>query len=182
MEERGRPDREQGFEFSLGSQVISSKDLSLTVDFNGSTLNNTIKGLPISELYSGSISGPGLSGVNANIYKNGYAAGSFLLIKHLGYDKDGKDIFEDKKQDGIINADDRQIFPGAIPKFNYGLNSQLRYKTLDFGFSFIGQTGGYLFNNTALDLSINNLKTDRILVGQKLKIPAGDAADATTAP
>jgi LysM repeat protein len=28
----------------------------------------------------------------------------------------------------------------------------------------------------------NNLKTDRILVGQKLKVPAGDAADATTAP
>jgi len=151
----------KGFEFTLGSQLISTKDLSLTVDVNGSILNNTIKGLPVSELYSGSISGPGLSGVNANIYKNGYAAGSFFMLKHLGYDQQGKDIFQDKKADGIINADDRQIFPGAIPKFNFGLNSQLRYKTLDLGVSFIGQTGGYLFNNTALDLSINNLKTDR---------------------
>ncbi|AEV96456.1 SusC/RagA family TonB-linked outer membrane protein [Niastella koreensis] len=151
----------KGVEFTLGSQLINTKDLSWTVDVNGATLKNTIKDLPVSQLFSGNISGPGLSGVNANIYKNGYAAGSFFLIKHLGYDKDGKDIFEDKKQDGIINADDRQIFPGAIPKFNYGLNSQLRYKTLDLGFSFIGQTGGYLFNNTALDLSINNLKTDR---------------------
>jgi iron complex outermembrane receptor protein len=151
----------KGFEFTLGSQLISTKDLSLEVDVNGSTLKNTIKDLPVSELYSGSISGPGLSGVNANIYKNGYAAGSFFMLKHLGYDQQGKDIFEDKKADGIINADDRQIFPGAIPKFNFGLNSQLRYKTLDLGVSFIGQTGGYLFNNTALDLSINNLKTDR---------------------
>jgi len=151
----------KGIEFTLGSQIINTKDLGWTVDVNGATLKNTIKDLPVSQLFSGNISGPGLSGVNANIYKNGYAAGSFFLIKHLGYDKNGKDIFEDKKQDGIINADDRQIFPGAIPKFNYGLNSQLRYKTLDLGFSFIGQTGGYLFNNTALDLSINNLTTDR---------------------
>lgn len=151
----------RGFEFMLGSQLISKKDLSLTVDANGSTLKNTIKGLPISELYSGSISGPGLSGVNANIYKNGYAAGSFFMLKHLGYDQNGKDIFEDKNKDGIINAADRQIFPGAIPTFNYGFNSQLRYKTLDLGVSFIGQTGGYLFNNTALELNINNLSTDR---------------------
>ena len=151
----------KGFEFTLGSQLISTKDLSWTVDVNGSTLNNTIKGLPISELYSGSISGPGLSGVTANIYKNGYAAGSFFMLKHLGYDKNGKDIFEDKNGDGIINSADREIFPGAIPKFNYGFNSQLRYKTLDLGVSFIGQTGGYLFNNTALELNINNLSTDR---------------------
>jgi iron complex outermembrane receptor protein len=151
----------KGFEFSLGSQLISTKDLSLTVDVNGSTITNTIKNLPVSELFSGSISGPGLSGVNANIYKSGYAAGSFYILKHLGYDQQGKDIFEDKDKNGIINADDRQIFPGAIPKFNFGLNSQLRYKSLDLGVSFIGQTGGYLFNNTALDLSINNLKTDR---------------------
>lgn len=151
----------KGFEFTLGSQLINTKDLSWTVDVNGSTLKNTLKGLPISQLFSGSISGPGLSGVNANIYTNGYAAGSFFILKHLGYDKQGKDIFEDKNKDGIINADDREIFSGAIPKFNFGFNSQLRYKTLDLGVSLIGQTGGYLFNNTALELGINNLAADR---------------------
>jgi TonB-dependent starch-binding outer membrane protein SusC len=141
----------KGFEITLGSQLISRKDLTWTVDVNGSTLNNTIKGLPVSELYSGSISGPGLSGVTANIYKNGYAVGSFYMLKHLGYDQNGKDIF----------SADREIFQGAIPKFNYGFNSLLRYKTLDLGVSFIGQTGGLLFNNTALELNINNLSTDR---------------------
>ena len=141
----------KGFELTLGSQVISKKDLSLNVDVNGSTLKNVVEGLPVSELYSGSISGPGLSGVTANIYKNGYAAGSFYMLKHLGYDQNGKDIF----------STDREIFQGAIPKFNFGFNSLLRYKTLDLGVSFIGQTGGYLFNNTALELNINNLSTDR---------------------
>lgn len=150
-----------GVELSLGSQLIDTKDLGLSVDVNGSTLKNTIKDLPVSELYSGSISGPGLSGVTANIYKSGYAAGSFFMLKHLGYDKTGKDIFYDKDGNGIINAADRVIFPGAIPKFNYGFNSQLRYKTLDLSANFIGQTGGYLFNNTALELNINNLSADR---------------------
>jgi iron complex outermembrane receptor protein len=151
----------KGFEVMLGSQLINSKDLTWSVDVNGSTLSNVIKDLPVSELYSGSISGPGLSGVNANIYKNGYEAGSFFMLKHLGYDKDGKDIFEDKTGDGVINAADRQIFEGAIPNFNFGLNSQLRYKKFDLSVAVIGQTGGYLVNNTALDLNINSLASDR---------------------
>lgn len=151
----------KGFEFSLGSQIVRSKHFNWTLDVNGATLKNNIKDLPVSELYSGSISGPGLSGVNANIYKNGYEAGSFFMLKHLGYDKDGKDIFEDKNKDGAINQLDREIFKGALPKFNFGLNSQMRYQDFDLAFSFIGQTGGYLVNNTALDLNINSLASDR---------------------
>lgn len=150
-----------GFEFMLGSQLVRTKDFTWSVDVNGSTLSNKIEDLPVSELYSGSISGPGLSGVNANIYKNGYEAGSFFMLKHLGYDADGKDIFEDKVKDGVINAADRQIFEGAIPNFNFGLNSQLRYKAFDLSVAVIGQAGGYLVNNTALDLNINSLASDR---------------------
>jgi len=151
----------KGFEFTLGTTLIRTKDFNWSLDVNGATISNTIKDLPVSELYSGSISGPGLSGVNANIYKNGYEAGSFFMLKHLGYDKDGKDIFEDRNNDGVINAADRQIFEGAIPNFNFGLNSQLRYKKFDLSFAVIGQTGGYLVNNTALDLNINSLASDR---------------------
>jgi iron complex outermembrane receptor protein len=165
----------KGFEVMLGSQLINSKDLTWTVDINGSTLSNKIKDLPVSALYSGSISGPGLSGVNANIYKNGYEAGSFYMLKHLGYDKDGKDIFEDRTGDGVINADDRQIFQGAIPNFNFGLNSQLRYKHFDFSFSFIGQAGGYLVNNTALDLNINSLASDRNVLRKYYEAKANTA-------
>jgi iron complex outermembrane receptor protein len=91
------------------------------------------------------------------------------MLKHLGYDKDGKDIFEDKTGDGSINPDDRQIFEGAIPNFNFGLNSQLRYRKFDLAFSFIGQTGGYLVNNTALDLNINSLESDRNVLAKYLR-------------
>ncbi|WP_343693273.1 TonB-dependent receptor [Chitinophaga sp.] len=167
----------KGFEFSLGTQLVRTRDFSWTMDVNGSTLSNTIKDLPVSELYSGSISGPGLSGVNANIYKNGYEAGSFFMLKHLGYDKDGKDIFEDRNKDGVINSDDREIFQGALPNFNFGLNSNLRYKAFDLGFNFIGQTGGLLVNNTALDLNINSLASDRNVLRKFY-----DAGASTTNP
>jgi iron complex outermembrane receptor protein len=99
------------------------------------------------------------------------------MLKHLGYDKDGKDIFEDKTGDGVINAADRQIFQGAIPKFNFGLNSQLRYRKFDLSVSFIGQTGGYLVNNTALDLNINSLASDRNVLKKYL-----DANASTSNP
>ncbi len=42
------------------------------------------------------------------------------------------------------------------------INSDMRYKNFTFSFSIIGQTGGYLLNNTGLNaLNINNLASDR---------------------
>ena len=152
----------KGFEFMLGSRIINTGDFTWSADVNGATLNNKVKNLPVSEIYSGGISGPGLSGVTANIYKNGYAAGSFYLLEHMGYDEKGANIFRDVDNSGSINNGDRIIYQGAIPKFTYGLNSQMNYKNFDFSFSIIGQTGGYLVNNTALNaLNINNLASDR---------------------
>ncbi|MGM8361777.1 SusC/RagA family TonB-linked outer membrane protein [Flavobacterium sp. ARAG 55.4] len=152
----------KGLEFMLGSQVMKTDNFSWDIDFNGATLNNEIKNLPVSEILSGTISGPGQSGVLANIYKSGHAAGSFYLLDHIGFDEDGADIYRDTNNDGVINNSDRIIIEGALPKFTYGFNSQMHYKNFDFSFSIIGQSGGYLLNNTGLNaLNINNLASDR---------------------
>ncbi|ASK31131.1 SusC/RagA family TonB-linked outer membrane protein [Chryseobacterium sp. T16E-39] len=151
----------KGFEFSLGSEIIKNENFTWTMDVNGATVNNEVKNLPVSAIYSGEVSGPGLSGVTANIYKNGYEAGSFYMYNYLGVDANGKYIYEDINGDGRIDQNDRKIFEGAIPNFTFGINSYMKYKKFDFSFSFIGQTGGYLVNNTALDLNINNLASDR---------------------
>ncbi|MCV9928568.1 SusC/RagA family TonB-linked outer membrane protein [Flavobacterium sp. LS1R49] len=152
----------KGFEFMLGSKIVDTKNFSWSIDANGATLNNKIKDLPVSEILSGTISGPGQSGVNANIYKSGYAAGSFYLLEHIGFDDKGGNIFRDTNGDGVINSSDRVIIEGALPTFYYGFNSQMSYKNFDFSFSIIGQTGGYLLNNTGLNaLNINNLASDR---------------------
>jgi TonB-linked SusC/RagA family outer membrane protein len=151
----------KGFEFSLGSEIIKTENFTWNFDVNGATVNNVVKDLPVSAIYSGEVSGPGLSGVTANIYKNGYEAGSFYMLNYLGVDANGKYIYQDVNNDGRIDQNDRKIFEGAIPNFTFGINSYMKYKKFDFSFSFIGQTGGYLVNNTALDLNINNLASDR---------------------
>ncbi len=152
----------KGLEVLLGYRMMDQGNFKWSADVNGATLKNVIKGLPVSEILTGTISGPGQSGVNANIYKNGYAAGSFYLLEHIGFDDKGANIFKDLNGDGVINSSDRQIFQGAIPKFTFGLNNQMSYKAFDFSFSIIGQTGGYLVNNTGLNaLNINNLASDR---------------------
>ncbi|SEH35952.1 SusC/RagA family TonB-linked outer membrane protein [Chryseobacterium culicis] len=151
----------KGFEFSLGSEIIKTENFTWNFDVNGATVNNVVKNLPVSAIYSGEVSGPGLSGVTANIYKNGYEAGSFYMLNYLGVDANGKYIYEDVNGDGRIDQNDRKIFEGAIPNFTFGINSYMKYKKFDFSFSLIGQTGGYLVNNTALDLNINNLASDR---------------------
>ncbi|KUJ60848.1 SusC/RagA family TonB-linked outer membrane protein [Flavobacteriaceae bacterium CRH] len=152
----------KGFEFMLGSKLIDTKDFSWNVDVNGATLSNKVENLPVSEILTGTISGPGQSGVNANIYKSGYAAGSFYLLEHTGFDDKGGNIFKDQNGDGKIDNSDRIIIEGALPTFYYGLNSDMKYKNFSFSFSIIGQTGGYLLNNTGLNaLNINNLASDR---------------------
>lgn len=153
--------KNSGFEFTLGSRLINRDGFSWDVDVNGATIRNRVSGLPVSEIFSGSVSGPGLSGVNANIYKNGYSAGSFYMLKYLGVDANGKYLYEDSSQNGSVGNEDRQIFQSAIPKLTFGLNSYLHYGHMDLSFSFIGQQGGYLVNNTALAVNINNLASDR---------------------
>ncbi|MBL0738596.1 TonB-dependent receptor [Flavobacterium sp. GN10] len=152
----------KGIEFMLGSKIVDTKNFSWNIDMNGATLNNKIEDLPVSEILTGTISGPGQSGVNANIYKSGYAAGSFYLLEHIGFDANGGNIFKDQNGDGVIDNSDRIIIEGALPTFYYGFNSDMRYKNFAFSFSIIGQTGGYLLNNTGLNaLNINNLASDR---------------------
>ena len=169
----------KGFEFMLGSRLISKGDFNWGIDANGATLNNEIKNLPISEILSGTISGPGQSGVLANIYKSGYSAGSFYLLEHIGFDEKGANVFKDQNADGVIDNKDRKIIESALPTFSYGFNSQMSYKAFDFSFSIIGQTGGYLVNNTGLNaLNINNLASDRNVATGYYE----SGANATNAP
>jgi len=168
-----------GLEIMLGSKLVNTKNFTWNVDVNGATLRNKIEDLPVSEILTGTISGPGQSGVNANIYKSGYAAGSFYLLEHTGFDDKGGNIFKDQNGDGKIDNSDRIIIEGALPTFYYGLNSDMTYKNFSFSFSIIGQTGGYLLNNTGLNaLNINNLASDRNVATGYYE----SGANATNAP
>ncbi len=168
----------KGFEFNIGYKIINTNDFNWSVDVNATTLDNVVEDLPVSELYSGSISGPGQTDVYANIYKSGYEIGSFYLYKWEGFDEDGSEIFEDGG-DGSVDTDDRVIVEGALPNLTYGVNSNLSYKNINFSFSLLGQAGAYMFNNTCFTAgNINNLQSDR----NALKKYVESGADSGNSP
>jgi TonB-dependent starch-binding outer membrane protein SusC len=172
----------KGFEFDLGGELLATKNFRWSIDVNGSTLKNVVKNLP-ETLYSGSLSGSGLSGTYINIYKSNYEIGSFYLYKHLGFNEDGTENIADTDGDESISSSDRVIVEGALPNFYYGINSNFSYKNLDLSFSIIGQTGGMLYNNTALTaLNVSNLQSDRNTTPEYLNSGAGSSytAGATT--
>jgi TonB-linked SusC/RagA family outer membrane protein len=153
----------KGIEFTVGADLIKNKDFSWSIDFNGATLDNEVKSLPLSKILTGGVSGSGLSDERVNIYKSGYSAGSFYLKKHLGFDENGNSILSEEKY----------IVESALPKFTYGLSSMLRYRNVNLSFSFTGQRGVYLFNNTRLatDVMANlsaskNISVDTYQSGQ----------------
>ncbi|PIB36450.1 SusC/RagA family TonB-linked outer membrane protein [Reichenbachiella sp. 5M10] len=155
----------QGVEFSLGSRIINSDNITWTLDVNGATLKNEVKNLPVTEILSGNVSGSGVSGETVNIYKNGYAAGSYNLYEHLGFDENGISQYSDEKK----------ITESALPTFTYGINTMFRYRNIDLSMSIIGQTGAYLFNNTKLAtdhmsnfLSSKNVTEDELASGQSV--------------
>lgn len=163
----------KGIEVNLGYDILKNKDFNWSLDVNGSTLSNVIRDLP-ETLYSGSLSGPGLTGVYANIYKSNCEVGSFYLYKHTGWNEDGSEKLADLSKDGNISTDDKEVIQGAIPNFNYGINTNVSYKNLKLDLSFIGQSGGLLFNNTALTaLNYSNLASDRNISNEYVNSGAG---------
>jgi TonB-linked SusC/RagA family outer membrane protein len=54
--------------------------------------------------------------------------------------------FVDVNNDGQINGLDRTYIGSPIPKFIYGFNFEIQYKTIDFSVDIHGQTGNKIFN------------------------------------
>jgi hypothetical protein len=54
--------------------------------------------------------------------------------------------FVDVNDDNIIDGDDRTYIGSPIPKFIFGVNTQIEYKGVDFSLDFQGQTGNKIFN------------------------------------
>ncbi len=138
-----------GLEFALGGVLVRKSDFSWKADFNGTVLSNEVRDLPVSQIITGSLSGPGLSGAAVNVITNDRSLGSFLLFDHQGFDQDGVNLISDTNEDTQITNDDRIITGDALPSFIYGFNSYLEYKQWDFSVNVVGESGADIYNNTA---------------------------------
>ncbi|TDB65384.1 TonB-dependent receptor [Arundinibacter roseus] len=79
--------------------------------------------------------------------------------------KVGEIKIEDINNDGVINADDRQILGSAIPAFVAGLTNRFEYKGIDLSFFLYARAGqfitsGFHQGNNALAGRYNNLDID----------------------
>ncbi len=86
------------------------------------------------------------------------------LAKSYGY-KPGEIKIQDTNNDGIINANDRQILGSAIPKFVAGLTNRFEYKGFDLSFFLYARAGQFIvsdFHNGFNTLAgrYNNLDID----------------------
>ncbi|UOE46825.1 TonB-dependent receptor [Mucilaginibacter sp. SMC90] len=128
----------KGYEVSISSNNIKTKDFSWSSSFNISGNVNKIKSLPVP-----------INQYNRDWIRmeQGYSMFSFWMYKQLGVDpQTGNAIFEDVNKDGVINTSDRQIVGNALPKYFGGLSNTITYKGFDASFLFTFEEGNKVLN------------------------------------
>lgn len=144
----------KGIEFTLNSTIIKKKDFScdanLTFAYNIQNIDKLSNEVfQASGLKSGLLTGlRGMSGIYAQIIKEGYPAGAFYGPRSLGIDAEGKYILNSDANGTPID----EYLGSAQPKFNVGFGMNFTYKQIDLGFSTYGMFGQKVLNATAMSM------------------------------
>jgi TonB-dependent starch-binding outer membrane protein SusC len=150
----------KGFELSANAVAVKTRDLTLNIGGNISTLQNKVTSLGgTAPFYSYVVShlGPegsyiaegapigGWNGFNAiGLWQN---QGEIDANPNLtGIDKPGYVRYEDVNGDGTINNGDRKLLGNPNPNITWGLNTGLNFKGLDFNIFFRGAHGHQIRN------------------------------------
>ncbi len=101
---------------------------------NGQAVTQSRVGLPIGAFYGYKTDGVFQTQAELDAYPHSSQAGV------------GDLRFVDTNGDGKLNALDRTYLGSSIPKFIYGFNFELSYKSFEFSADFQGQLGNKIFN------------------------------------
>lgn len=143
----------QGLEFVINAQLITSKKINWTASFNATYNQNKITNLTAiansssSGLLTGGISGG--TGNTIQINSVGSPTNSFYTYQQI-YGPNGKPIdglYVDRNGDGIINQNDLYVSKSPVAKEYFGFSSDLNYKKWSIGFVTRASLGNYLYNN-----------------------------------
>jgi iron complex outermembrane receptor protein len=149
-----------GLEFSIVGNIISTKNINWTANFNISFNHNKITNLTaitnpnFPGLKVGGISGG--TGNTIEVDQPGYARNTFLVYQQV-YGPNGKPldgVFVDRNKDGIINNQDLYQDYSPDPKQILGLSSDFRYQKWNIGFVARANLGNYVYNNVAASTGI----------------------------
>lgn len=168
----------KGVEFSLNWNDRINKDWNYNINGNIAFNKNKITGLNGGQaLAAGSVGSQGFTTKS----DNGQTIGSFYVLQADGIFKSAEEVkasaqpdaqpgdvkYKDisgsaGKPDGVINDYDRAYSGSYQPKFTYGINGGLSYKTFDFSFGTYGTSGGKIYNGkkAARADARDNVETD----------------------
>ncbi|PWK79706.1 TonB-linked SusC/RagA family outer membrane protein [Mucilaginibacter oryzae] len=132
----------KGFELSLGHRSTIGKDLSLDLTGNIDLVRNKVTKLPPSVInaYGGDGKGQNILGRTYGSFFGYIADGLFQnqaeVAAHATQNgaAPGRIRYVDLNKDGVINDDDRTWIGNPLPKFTYGFNTGINYKTFDLSF------------------------------------------------
>ncbi|MCI9846698.1 SusC/RagA family TonB-linked outer membrane protein [Flavobacterium pectinovorum] len=152
----------KGFELSINSLNIDSKDFKWNTSLNISAIKNNVVDLGgVSEIVTGNIQGIGNTailreGSPAYSYYGYIVDGIFQNAQQVSASaqptsKPGYPIFRDVNGDNKISPLDQVIVGNPFPDFTYGIQNTLTYKDFQFSFFFQGQEGGETLNVNLLE-------------------------------
>ncbi len=180
----------KGFEAAVNAVVIDQGDLTLDlgVTFNANT--NEVKDLGgLQQIFSGRVSGAGLSGTNAQIITPGEPFGTFFGAVFLGFC--GSDVamtatecqgLDEGAQAFKLDAQGnrvREVIGDAQPDLSYGITTNLTWQNWDLSAFFRGVSGVEMLNNTGLEYTSKNLVNTNV---NFLKEAADDPTPVAEAP
>lgn len=144
----------QGFEFTLGAEVIDTKDWKWHVDANLSLNRNRIGGLKGDQYATALWS----KADQVFLQRNGCPIGTLYGYKEDGIDPTtGEIIYADLNGDGSITEADRTIIGNTNPDFTGSLTSRLSWKGLSLSFMLQGSYGNDIFNYNLTDITMSNI-------------------------
>lgn len=149
--------RNTGLDLALDAYAIEQPDMTLQFGLTFNTNANEILDLGgRQQIFTGSVSGRGLTGQNALLLTPGQPFPVFYGAEFVEVNADGEQVFNDYNADGELvgtttepDAGDRQIIGDPRPDFSYGFRTKFNWKSLGFSLFFRGEQGRELYNNTA---------------------------------
>ncbi len=150
----------KGFEFAMNAVAVKTRDLTLNIGGNISTLKNEVISLGgTAPFYSYVVShlGPEGSYVAEGLPIGGWNGFNAIGIWQsqaeidanpslAGIDKPGYVRYEDVDGNGVIDNGDRKFLGDPNPDITWGLNTGLNFKGLDFNVFFRGAHGHQIRN------------------------------------
>ncbi len=131
----------KGVEFSLNYTAIDNESSGLKFNFNITFNDNQVKNFD-GVVDTGAISGQGLTGAFSQRIASGQPIFAYFLRDFAGYDSQGLATYP--------NGDVQQFLgKSPLPTQFFGFTVNYRYKNWDATAFLTGQSGHYVYNNTA---------------------------------